>query len=391
MSWVFVTAALIPLILMKAVNTDSIFATYLNENNFDIKVENYQSILEIAGISYFTFNSISYLIDVRRRYIEPEKNFFFLLLYIIYFPCILSGPLHRAKYLFGLFKNVRITAANVSCGLRLILFGLFKNLVIAKRLFLMVTLMQDSNLGGIYYLLCGLTFFLFLYFSFSSFVDLFRGISKIFNIPLKDNFRNRIYLSRSRQQFWKGWHITLNEWFRDYVFFNLAKRDKRRRHTDKILLLTFLLIALWHDLTFVFLIWGLLNGMWIILEKKVAFDKWPLPKLRSWLGIVYHLVISSFLALLFIASDIKTFVRKLFLSPANFPTGIVANHMNTILLLFLSFLIVDYHYLKAGDLKFDEYLDKKNGLYRWSVYLQLTFLLLLFGVKEGVDNYYIQF
>lgn len=376
-------AALLPLVLSKITGSD-FYQHYTHANN-NI------ALFQVIGISYFTFNSISYLIDIKRRYIQPEKNFLLLLLYLVYFPCIFSGPLHRAKYLMGQFKQVHITHASISSGLRLILLGLFKNIVISQRLLALKQSLQTTEISGIYTLLTGLLFFFYLYFNFSSFIDIFQGISTIFNIRLKNNFRNRIYLAYSRQDFWRGWHITLNEWFRDYFFFPLAKHDRQRKHVNSILLLTFFLIALWHEVSQAFILWGLMNGSWIILEKKANLEKLPYPQFRRWLGPVYHLGCASVLALVFISPDIHALFNKIFISPAHFPVNFIKNNAGNLALTLGFILLVDYLYAKAGELRFDNYLDKKPLISRWFIYFALTILILAFGITNAIDNYYVQF
>ncbi|MBS7562913.1 hypothetical protein KHS38_00735 [Mucilaginibacter sp. Bleaf8] len=389
-TWLFISLALAPLILIKVITPDfhfrhltSVKNNYLSETN--------SSIIQVLGISYFTFNGISYLIDIKRKYIQPEKNFLLVLIYLIYFPCILSGPLHRAKYLFSQFRQISITDSSISSGLRLILIGLFKNIVVGKRLSALLQNLVSTEISGPCYLIAGLLFFFYLYFNFSSFIDIFQGISKIFNINLKDNFRNRIYLSFSRQHFWQGWHITLNEWFRDYFFFNLAKQDRKRRYTNAILLITFLLIALWHEVSQIFLIWGLMNASWIIIEKKVNLEALPYPGVRRKLGVVYHLMLASVLALVFVSPDLTSLIHRVFLSPGNFPDYFFRNNLNNIAIIIGAFLLVDYHYSKAGTIKFDEYVGSKPLISRWFIYTQLALLIIAFGITNGVDNYYVQF
>jgi alginate O-acetyltransferase complex protein AlgI len=357
----------------------------------DISPDNWISLFQIAGLSYFTFNSISYLIDVKRKYISPEKNFFLLLLYLTYFPAIFSGPLHRARYLLLEFQNIEVTDRSITKGLRLILWALFKNMVIAQRIFLLMTRFQNSEMGGIYYFLVGLLFFLYLYCNFSSFIDFFQGVSQILNIRLKHNFKNRVYFSASRQEFWKGWHITLNQWFRDYFFFVISAYDKKRRYTDILLLITFLLIALWHGFSMVMVIWGLLNGLWIVIEKKVDFKKWQATSFRKVAGIVYHLSIATLLALIFISPEPGFLYEKVFVHPAQLPANFIDEYLMSILVIIICLGIMDYHYAKAKDSTFDEYLDKKPRFLRWFIYVKLVLIILTFGTSAGVENYYIQF
>jgi alginate O-acetyltransferase complex protein AlgI len=386
-TWIAVVLLLIPLLLLKGKTDGNHFVNY---RTMDISPDNWFSILQIVGLSYSTFNSISYLVDIKRKYIEPEKNFFFLLLYLLYFPAIFSGPLHRASYLFEQFKNIEVNDHSISRGLRLILWGLFKNVVIAQRLFILMTQLQSSEIGGIYYLFVGLLFFLYLYCNFSSFIDFFQGVSQIFNIRLKNNFKNRVYFSSSRQEFWRGWHITLNQWFKDYFFYAISGYDRKRRCTDILLLITFLLIALWHGFTAVMIVWGVLNGLWIIVEKKFNFKTWRHPSFRKVVGVVYHLSIGSLLALIFISPQPHFLYDKIIVQPSRLPVNFEV-YFPSILIILFCLAIMDYHYARAKEITFDEYLDKKPQLLRWFIYFKLAMIILTFGMSAGVENYYIQF
>jgi len=389
--WLCVVVLLVPLVILRVTTEGSHFSNFQSLFLADVYEERWYSIFQIAGLSYFTFNSISYLVDVRRQFLLPEKNFFLLLLYLVYLPTQFSGPLHRAKYLLTEFRNLEVTDQSISSGLRLILWGLFKNLVIAQRLYLLLRSLMASEISGVYYLLVGLLFFLFLYCSFSSFIDLFQGVSAIFGIRLKQNFSNRIYLASSRKEFWRGWHITLNEWFRDYFFFTITRYDRKRRFTNVHLLATFILIGLWHEFSLALVLWGLMNGLWVIIESNVSFGKWEHQRLQQWLGVVYHLSISSVLALIFIAPNPLETFQNLVATPPRFPVDLLIDNGVKILIIVACWTIMDYHYAHAGSLRVDDYLQGKPTPIRWFIYLKLAVLIMVFGMSNGVDNYYNQF
>ncbi|WP_299460120.1 hypothetical protein [uncultured Microscilla sp.] len=389
--WWVVLLLLVPLLIAKSTEKGHHFIQYANYLIMPQKSWHWSWWFQIVGLSYFSFNGISYLIDIKRKYIAPEKNFFLLLLYLLYFPTVFSGPLHRAKYLFVQFRQVKITNASISHGLRLMLWGLFKQIVIAQRLYVLLQNLLASSISGGYYLLLGLVFFLYLYCNFSAFVDFFQGVSQLFNVRLKDNFNHRIYLASSRQTFWQGWHKTLNEWFRDYFFFVVVKYDKKRRYTNAILLLTFLLIAVWHGFNYSLVLWGIMNGLWIILEKKVPFGKWAYPKLRKATGVTYHLLLSSVLALVFISPDIPALIKQVLDTEAHFPWQTIASQKANLIIIILAFGMMDYHSGQAKKQRFDDYLQGKGLWYRWFTYFKLTLCILALGKGLIIDNYYIQF
>jgi alginate O-acetyltransferase complex protein AlgI len=389
--WWVATLLLVPLIIAKTTHNDHHFIQHVNRYLDNAQQITWFGWFQLLGLSYFSFNGISYLVDIKRKYIVPEKNFFLLLLYLLYFPTVFSGPLHRAKYMFTQFKQVTVTNTSISQGLRLILWGLFKNTVIAQRLYKLLMYSSTTEISGGYYLMIGLIFFLYLYCNFSAFVDFSQGISQLFNIRLQDNFNNRVYLASSRQTFWQGWHKTLNAWFRDYFFFVVIKYDKKRRYTNTLLLLTFLLIALWHGFNYSLLVWGTMNGLWIILEKKVSFKEWRYPKIRRALGTCYHLLVSSILALVFISPSISVLIERVFNTSNHVTMEALSVQRVNIAIIIIAFGIMDYHYSKAKTQRFDEYLQPKFLLVRWLIYFKLVLFILIFGEGISMDNYYNQF
>lgn len=389
--WLPVGFLVMLLIIFKVSVSQNHFTNYSIEKVDFYELPNWYSWVQVIGLSYFVFNAISYLIDIKRQYVKPEKNFLLLTLYLIYFPAIFSGPLHRAKYLIDQFRYVEVTHESFSRGGRLMLWGLFKNIVIAKSLFTILFKFQQAEITGLYSLILGLLFFLYLYCNFSSFIDFFQGVSQLFSIRLKSNFGNRIYLSASRQEFWKGWHITLNSWFRDYFFFVVSKMDKKRRFTDLLLLLTFILIAMWHEISAVLLVWGLFNGLWIVMEKKFDFNSWHSSQYRKFLGICYHLIFSSLLALIFISPDLSFLFERLVLLPSKFPIELLQKFKSRLVLVLIAMVVMDYHYRKAKNARFDDYLHAEPRWYRWGVYVKLVILILALGNGGSIQNYYIRF
>jgi alginate O-acetyltransferase complex protein AlgI len=339
----------------------------------------------IIGLSYFTFNAISYLVDVKRRYIEPERSFPRLLFYLLFFPALLSGPLHRYKFINNQLNDIGWSLQSLSNGSVLLLWGFFKNMVVAQRLQYML---NGTEATGWFVLVQGLLFFLFLYVNFSSFIDIVQGIALLFNLQLKSNFHNRVYMACSRQQFWQGWHITLNEWFRDYFFFSVARFDKQRRYTNLLLLLTFLLIALWHGFTLVLLVWGLLNGCWIITEKK-WMGKWqPVTWWQKTAGRLYHLGLASVLAALFITPSLGSLFTR-FIDHGHLSLAKGGGYV--LMVLVIAFVGMDWLNAKAADKRMDLYLQTLPYWQRTTLCGALLVAVFLFGLTNSITNYYIRF
>jgi alginate O-acetyltransferase complex protein AlgI len=350
------------------------------------------AILKLIGISYFTFNGLSYLIDVRRGFMVPEEDFTHLLLFLCYFPCIPAGPLHRYRYLNSQFSNaLQPRGENLSRGFRLVLWGLFKNLVLAERLkFIADTILDNpAEYQGGFVLLGGLAFFFQIYCDFSAYVDVGMGFSRMMGIEIAQNFSNRVYLSSSRSEFWNGWHKTVNAWFRDYVFFPLVKGRPSKLRIDLVLLVTFILIGLWHALSVKFLIWGLLNGLWILAETKVRKRFSFFGRMWRTVGVVYHLSLSSFMAVIFRTSDLSASLRAL-ASPAreSFERD---NLLRAIALTIPLLLIADQvnRMLKTNTV--DVAMSGLRGWQRWSFYFGLAILIMAFAQQAVEGHYYMRF
>ncbi len=225
-------------------------------------------ILMPAGISFYTFQSVSYLVDVYRGKIEPQKNFARLALYISFFPQIIMGPIGRTEPLMHQFFDKReFDEKKAVYGLRLMLWGYFKKLIIADSLGLYV----DRIFGAVPYYF-GMTFIMAavmytfqIYCDFSGYTDIAIGVAKLFNIDLMDNFKSP-YFSRSLREFWSRWHISLSTWFRDYVYIPLGGSRKGKARKDANQIITMLVSGLWHGSNWTFVIWGGLHGIYQVIE-----------------------------------------------------------------------------------------------------------------------------
>ncbi len=388
-SWKVVgtTILLLSLVIYKLVENWGSLLQVTRINFFDFEIS-----WEVLGLSFFVFNAISYLIDIKKGFVKPADSFFKLLAYLLYFPTLMSGPLHRFKYINGQFAQASISQKSFTNGLRLILWGSFKNFVVAHRLNQLFISLKDSETAGWWTILIGMVFFFYIYFSFSSFVDFFQGVSEIFNVRLKDNFQKRVYFSSNRHEFWKGWHITLNEWFRDYFFYWQIKFRFWRDKPYLLLLFSYLLIGLWHGMNWQYFIWGGINGMWILFEKlliknnvKVKFS------FRYFLGVGYHILLSSLVALIFTFKDLNELMER-FLLDDFFPIDVFLLYKRNIFIILLSFIVVDLIHLDAKNLRMDMYFESLAPLRRRILYLFIISSIVLFGLfYGGLDNYYLRF
>jgi alginate O-acetyltransferase complex protein AlgI len=233
------------------------------------------------GISFYTFQTVSYTVDVYKGKLEPEKNYLRFCGFVSFFPQLVAGPIERATDLLPqLSKKVYFKPYNIVSGFLLVLKGLFKKVIIADRLALFVnSVYEDPNGFDSSFLVIGTVFFAFqIYCDFSGYSDMAIGVARMLGINLSMNF-NRPYSSKSISEFWRKWHITLSTWFRDYVYIPLGGGRGVKWRVWYNLFITFLISGLWHGANWTFVIWGAYHGVLLILEK-FKMPKVKLPKLK---------------------------------------------------------------------------------------------------------------
>ncbi len=236
------------------------------------------SLILPLGISFYTFQSVGYLVDVYRGRCKAENDFFKYMLFISYFPQIIEGPINRFEELsHQFFEEHRFDYDVVRSGVWLFIWGLFKKLVIADRaaIFVNTVLRGDELPSGSICLMAVFMFNIQLYGDFSGGIDMVRGVSEMFGITLSENFRQPFF-ARTIGDYWHRWHMSLSNWIRDYVFYPLAFSkpygalskaiSKKNEHLGKtvpsgiVSVITFLLIGLWHDLSLAYVAYGLWHG-----------------------------------------------------------------------------------------------------------------------------------
>jgi len=222
-----------------------------------------------VGISFYTFQSMSYTIDTYRGEVEPTTNFPDYALYVAFFPQLVAGPIERAGHLLKQIQTPRtVTIERINEGVLLIALGLFKKVAIADHLAQYVDGAFDRQTG--WKLLIALYFFAFqIYCDFSGYSDIARGCAKLFGIDLRLNF-NRPYFARNLTEFWRRWHISLSTWFRDYIYRPLGGKHARGWRPYRNLMAVFLLSGLWHGAAWTFVIWGAIHGVILSLEKALS-------------------------------------------------------------------------------------------------------------------------
>lgn len=223
----------------------------------------------IMGVSYISFQVISYNVDIYRGKYEPERNLLRYSLFVTYLPHVFIGPIERYDHFrLTAFHGRRISWDGLSLGGIRALWGLFKKLVIASRAGVIVAAVSGSpeTYTGAYAMLAMLLYSVQLYADFSGGIDIVLGVSRMLGICMSENF-DTPYLSQSVQEFWKRWHITLGSWLRDYVYIPLGGNRKGRLRKYLNTVVTFLVSGLWHGASYV--LWGLINGILVCFGEKM--------------------------------------------------------------------------------------------------------------------------
>ena len=221
------------------------------------------------GVSFFTFQALTYLVDLYKEKIPAEKNILNMALYFSFFPKITQGPIEKYRdfgpQLAGRRQNLQKTGE----GIRRFIYGLAKKVLIADVLGACVDAIygfEIGNVNGSFAWIAALFYSLQLYYDFSGYSDMAVGLGKMFGFTICENF-NYPYLSGSIQEFWRRWHISLSSWFRDYLYIPLGGNRKGKLRTYVNLGIVFLATGLWHGATSAFLVWGMFHGFFIIIER----------------------------------------------------------------------------------------------------------------------------
>ncbi len=239
-------------------------------SNIDITVQSiYLRVILPVGISFYTFQSMSYSIDVYRGKQRAETNPINFLLYVSFFPQLVAGPIERASNLLTqINQKRRLNYFRFRSGIELIAFGLFKKMFIADNLARIVENAFNSPNAGFYAIALGVYAFAFqIYCDFSGYTDIARGSAKLLGFDLRLNF-NTPYFSANPREFWRRWHMSLSTWIRDYVYIPLGGTTRQWGRTAFNLMLTMALCGLWHGAAWNFVLWGIYHGVLITFSPK---------------------------------------------------------------------------------------------------------------------------
>lgn len=364
-------------------------ATWLDWN---YSVQALSLILPI-GLSFHTFQSLSYVIEVYRGKQRAERHFGIYSLYVMYYPQLVAGPIERPQNLLHQFRSPKnFYFQNFYAGLRLMLFGFFMKLVVADRLSVYVDAVYGNHQKhtGTTLLVATVFFAVQIYCDFAGYSSIAIGASRMMGIRLMTNFR-RPYLSASVSEFWRRWHISLSTWFKDYVYISLGgNRVKTRLRGWANLMITFLISGFWHGANWTFVIWGGLNGLYLIIENAFSgmFPGW---KPSRWVGALYVFVLISFSWIFFRADSLNTafdIVGRIFSSTGSLFVPANPEQLLYAVLAILLIMLMDIGYEKV-------YRRRSWKFNRTAVtniwMLVLFFSIVLLGVFDGGQFIYFQF
>lgn len=350
-----------------------------------------------VGISFYTFHGLSYVIDIYNNKIKAERNFVDYAVFVSFFPLLVAGPIERATHLLPQIKKERTFNYLSSVdGLRQILWGLFKKIVIADNCAIIANeaFNNYSEMSGISLILGAFFFTLQIYGDFSGYSDIALGTARLFGIELLRNFAYP-YFSRDIAEFWRRWHISLSSWFKDYLYIPLggSKGGNYKRIQNTFII--FIVSGFWHGANWTFIIWGILNAIYImpsiILKTNrnnleiVARGKY-LPTFKEFIQIIITFSLTMFAWIFFRSENISHALKYIHcIAYNNF--FIMPHYSISLLLLILIFIIIEW----IG--REEQFAIAKLGLnwkpiVRYTLYFILISLLFLFG---GHDQQFIYF
>ncbi len=359
-----------------------------------------QKILNIAlpiGLSFHTFQSLSYVIEVYRGNQKAERHFGYYALYVMFYPQLVTGPIERPQNLLRqLREHKELNYDNIANGLRLILFGLFLKMVVADNLAVYVDKIYenpfDYSSGDI---LLGMLFYSFqIYGDFFGYSTIALGCALAMGYSLMDNFKTP-YLSGSVQEFWRRWHISLSTWFRDYLYIPLGGNRVAVPRWALNTLIVFTVCGIWHGANWTFMIWGFAYGVLLILERGLRnihlFDRIEGKAGRlviNTLNVAKTFVIVTLLWSVFRATSFGN-LHDLF--TALFHNGAVANQLHVAPVAWISLILFVFLDILIRDSRFDVWCGRQIPLVRWCVYAFLMFAVIALSSVEQIPFIYFQF
>jgi len=357
-----------------------------------------------VGISFYTFQALSYSIDVYRNNIEPEKHFGKYALFVSFFPQLVAGPIEKSKDLLPQFNiKHKFDYDRIKEGLILMLWGFFKKVVIADRLAVLVNTVYNSpeNHQGVTLVIASVFFAFQIYCDFSSYTDIAIGAAKVMGFNLRKNF-DRPYFSKSIPEFWRRWHISLGAWFKEYLYFPLGGNRKGKLRTNLNIMIVFIVSGLWHGASWNFVIWGGLHGIYQVIETTTYGYRTKMVERfnidRTSVGHKFYRIMLTFMLVVFAwvffrantLTDSVYIFKNLFVfnfwtifDGSIFNLGLDKNEF--IVAVFSLLILLSYEIYERKNNIFKD-LNSFNIAIRWSFYLAAIFGIILFGIYGDYEK-----
>lgn len=353
-----------------------------------------------VGISFYTFQALSYTMDVYREEIPVERSFLRYALFVSFFPQLVAGPIERSKNLLEQFyEEHHFDYQRVKYGLLRMFWGLFMKMVVADRLALLVDQVYDNWqwFGGIEIILATAFFAIQIYCDFGSYSNIAIGAAQVMGFRLMDNF-HQPYFAVSVADFWRRWHISLTSWFRDYLYIPLGGNRKGKFRKYMNLMIVFLVSGLWHGASWHYVVWGGLNGMYQIIGDMTSSLR---ERLQEFFGLdkecfsyrllqqIVTFVLVDFTWLFFRTDGLKTAFHMLkqiatkldpivLIDGSLFSMGLDEKNFIVVLLSIGILWLVDLYNYRGESVRL--WLDKQLLIFRWGIYYALLFAIIIFGV-----------
>ncbi|GAA4092470.1 MBOAT family O-acyltransferase [Mucilaginibacter panaciglaebae] len=396
------------------------YYNFVNENitivmsNWGIKNPvPYLAILLPIGLSFHTFQAMSYTVEVYRGNYKPERNFGIYALYVMFYPQLVAGPIERPQnILHQFYEKHDFDYQRIADGLKLMAWGLFKKIAIADRLADIVNVAYDEphKYHGLNFVIATIFFAFQIFCDFSGYTDIALGAAKVMGFKLVKNF-NRPYHSKSISEFWSRWHISLSTWFRDYLYITLGGNRVSASRWYFNLFVVFLISGLWHGANWTYIIWGVLNGFYLIfaiisqkLRDRVARASGitRFPKLYSWIQFPTTFVLICISWVFFRAhtiADAIHILKSMFTDTCADVMSIIHTHhlqslappVNKMIPAILVIAILETVHLLQKRRSILEYVNSKPKYIRWGIYYAFILLLLTFGTASHKQFIYFQF
>lgn len=357
------------------------------------------------GLSFHTFQSLSYVVEVYRGHQKAERDFIVYATYVMFFPQLVAGPIERPQNLLHQFwERHDFNYDDVTCGLKRMAWGFFKKVVVADRLSLYVSDVYSNphRYNGLQLSIATFFFAYQIYCDFSGYSDIAIGAARVMGFRLMENFRTPYY-SLSTSEFWHRWHISLSTWFKDYVYIPMGgSRVSRNRHIFN-LMVTFAVSGLWHGANWTYVIWGSLNGVYLVvgwLTKNwrnrffsiFGLHEGTLP--RRVIMLVTTFLLSCLAWIVFRARNIKDAVYVFTHLASNWNFHQIATEqfwMRQMPVALAAILVLEIGQLLAGRISIDSVLGRLPVSARWAAYAGFVMAVVLFGVYQKAQFIYFQF